>query len=130
MVQALLTILVCLVVAYFFGELLHKLKIPRIVGQVGAGLFLGIPLIKEILFNDESFKTLSFLAHLGIVLLFYYVGLEVDFKTVLKTTRNSLIISVFSTIFPLFLGFGLSYSVLKLGLIPSLIIGLSLPTSA
>ena len=130
MAQALLTILVCLVIAYFFGELLHKLKIPRVVGQVGAGLFLIIGVIKDILFTDESLKTLSFLAHLGIILLFYYVGLEVNFKTVLKTARNSITISLFNTILPLLLGFGLSYFILKLGLIPSLVIGMTLPTAA
>src|SRR3989344_3522207 len=130
MAQALLTILVCLVIAYFFGELLHKLKIPRVVGQVGAGLFLSIWVIKDILFTDESLKTLSFLAHLGIILLFYYVGLEVNFKTVLKTARNSITISLFNTILPLLLGFGLSYFILKLGLIPSLVIGMTLPTAA
>ena len=130
MAQALLTILVCLVIAYFFGELLHKLKIPRVVGQVGAGLFLSIGVIKDILFTDESLKTLSFLAHLGIILLFYYVGLEVNFKTVLKTARNSITISLFNTILPLLLGFGLSYFILKLGLIPSLVIGMTLPTAA
>ncbi len=130
MAQALLTILVCLVIAYFFGELLHKLKIPRVVGQVGAGLFLSIGVVKEVLFTDESLKTLSFLAHLGIILLFYYVGLEVNFKTVLKTARNSITISLFNTILPLLLGFGLSYFILKLGLIPSLVIGMTLPTAA
>jgi len=130
MAQALLTILVCLVIAYFFGELLHKLKIPRVVGQVGAGLFLSIGVGKEVLCTDESLKTLSFLAHLGIILLFYYVGLEVNFKTVLKTARNSITISLFNTILPLLLGFGLSYFILKLGLIPSLVIGMTLPTAA
>jgi len=119
-----------LVIAYFFGELLHKLKIPRVVGQVGAGLFLSIGVVKEVLFTDESLKTLSFLAHLGIILLFYYVGLEVNFKTVLKTARNSITISLFNTILPLLLGFGLSYFILKLGLIPSLVIGMTLPTAA
>ncbi|HLC81868.1 MAG TPA: cation:proton antiporter [Candidatus Nanoarchaeia archaeon] len=130
MVQTLLTILVCLVVAYFFGELLHKFKIPRIVGQVGAGLFLGIEIIKKILFTTEGLETLSFLAHLGIILLFYYVGLEVDFKTMFRTANRSILISAFNTSLPLLLGFLVSYFLFDLGVIAGLIVGLCLSVSA
>ena len=41
-----LTILICLMLAYFLAEVFKKLGFPRVVGQIIAGLILGIGFIK------------------------------------------------------------------------------------
>ena len=81
MVSPFVMILVALLLAFAISEVLKRaLGIPRVVGQVGAGLILGITFFKSILFNQENLDVLSFLANLGIILMFYYVGLEINLK--------------------------------------------------
>jgi len=130
MVQPLLAILICLVFAYLFSELFKLIRLPRVVGQIFAGLILGYALAKYAIFDQESLKTLSFLANLGIILLFYYVGLETNFKSFVKNFKKSVWISVINTFLPLVMGYSLMHFVFRLDNLPSLIIGASLSVSA
>ena len=87
MVSPFIMILVALLLAFTISEVLKRfLGVPRVVGQVGAGLVLGITLFKSFLFNQENLDVLSFLANLGIILLFYYVGLETNLSVFKKTS--------------------------------------------
>ena len=98
MINPLIFILISLGLAYFLAEIVKKLGLPRVVGQISAGLILGIPLIRKYLSATDNLEILSFLANLGIVLLFYYVGLETDFRTVTKNIQQSVLISLFKII--------------------------------
>jgi len=130
MVPPLLTILICLVLAYFLAETFRKIGLPRVVGEVMAGVLLGIGAIKPYLIGSESMKVIDFLANLGIILLFYYVGLQMNLGAFAKNVKRSTLISVFNTFLPFLLGFGLSRYVLGLDALPSLIVGVSLSVSA
>ena len=124
-------VLVALLLAYVISEVLKRfLGIPRVVGQVGAGLILGITLFKTILFNQENTNVLSFLANLGIILLFYYVGLETNFSVFKKNITKSLSISFVNTTLPLVIGFVVMKYVFEFNTIVSLIIGVALSVSA
>lgn len=129
-IQPLFAVLIALVAAYVIGELLKKVGIPRVVGQILAGLLLGMGFIKSQLFTADSLSALSFLAHLGIVLLFYYVGLEINFRTFRKNLRISLWISIWNTVLPFLLGFVVMKFILHFETITSIIVGLSLSVSA
>src|SRR3989338_2084976 len=130
MATALIVILVSLGFAYFLSEIVKKLGLPRVVGQISAGLILGIPLVKGYLFTGDHLDILSFLANLGIVLLFYYVGLESNFNILTKNLKLSLMISLFNTLIPLILGFILMKFLFGFSLVVSLIVGVSLAVSA
>ena len=131
MVSPFVMILVALLLAYIISEVLKRfLGIPRVVGQVGAGLILGITLFKTILFNQENTNVLSFLANLGIILLFYYVGLETNFSVFKKNIARSLSISFVNTTLPLVIGFVVMKYVFEFNTIVSLIIGVALSVSA
>ncbi len=130
MIQPLLIIMLCLVLAFVFSEVFRMINLPRVVGQVSAGLLLSIPSLKEILFDRASSDALSFLAHLGIILLFYYVGLETNFKAFTKNLKKSLFISFFNTTIPLFIGFLLMYFLFDMSFLASVIIGICLAVSA
>src|SRR3989344_1063995 len=106
MVSPFVMVLVALLLAYVISEVLKRfLGIPRVVGQVGAGLILSVTLFKTYLFNQENTNVLSFLANLGIILLFYYVGLETNFSVFKKNIARSLSISFVNTTLPLVIGF-------------------------
>ncbi len=130
MVQALVMILVCLVVAYVLSDLFKRMGLPKVVGQISTGFILGAGIIKAFLFPPENMELLSFLANLGVILLFYYVGLETNLHSFWKHARKSTLISAFNTLLPLMLGF----VVMKYGFgfsnLISFIIGVSLSVSA
>lgn len=130
MVQPLVMVLVSLVGAYFFSYILKRVGIPTAVGQITLGIVLGIPLFKNFLFTPENMDVLSFLANLGVILLFYYVGLETNLNIFTKHIRKSALISAFNTLLPLMLGFAVMKFILGYSTLVSLIIGVSLSVSA
>ena len=131
MISPFVMILVALLLAYTLSEILKRtLGIPRVVGQVGAGIILSITLFKTILFSQENTDILSFLANLGIILLFYYVGLETNFSVFRKNIKKSLSISLVNTTFPFIIGFVVMKYVFEFNTIVSLIIGVALSVSA
>ncbi len=123
-------ILICLGLAYFLAEVFRKIGLPRVVGQIIAGLLLGIGALRTTIFGQNNMDVLTFLANLGIVLLFYYVGLEMNLKAFVKNIRKSALISVFNTTAPLILGFFLMRHFFHLDNIASLVVGIALSVSS
>ena len=131
MVSPFIMILVALLLAFAISEILKRiLGIPRVVGQVGAGLILGITFFKPYLFDQENIDVLSFLANFGIILLFYYVGLETNLSMFRKNLKESASISLINTIFPLALGFVTMKYLFGLSSQVSIIISIALSVSA
>ena len=128
--QPLLTVLICLVLAYLLAELFRRFNLPRVVGQLSAGLVLGILTVSYALFTKEDLTILSFLADIGLILLFYYVGLETSINAFKKNIKRSLMVSLFNTLLPFFLGFVILRYAFGFDLLASLLIGVSLSVSA
>ncbi len=131
MVSPFIMILAALLLAFALSEIFKRvLGIPRVVGQVGAGLILGIAAFKSFLFNQENLDVLSFLANLGIILLFYYVGLETNLTIFRRNMKRSLSISLVNTTLPFIIGFVVMKFVFHYSTIISMIIGVALSVSA
>src|SRR3989338_1204331 len=126
MVQPLVLVLICLLGAYVFSYILKRVGIPSAVGQIGLGILFSIPIIRGALFTQENSNLLAFLANLGVILLFYYVGLETNLNLFTKHLKKSALISAFNTLLPLGLGFVVMKFVLGYSTLVSLIIGVSL----
>jgi len=126
----LFSILVCLVLAYLLSELCKYVGLPRVIGQITTGIILGIGAIKGMLFTDDALETISFLANLGIILLFYYVGLETNLKAFTKNVKKSLFVSAFNTLLPFTLGFAIMKFVFGLDTTVAIIVGATLSMSA
>ncbi|MBI2147901.1 cation:proton antiporter [Candidatus Woesearchaeota archaeon] len=130
MIDALVMIVICLALAYFLSEFLRQLGLPRVVGQIFAGIILGIGVLKSMIFTPENMGVISFLANLGIIFLFFYVGLETNFSAFTKHIRQSVSISLINTFVPLIAGFLVMRYVFEFDAIISIIIGVSLSVSA
>lgn len=128
--QQLLVILILLFASYISGEVFRKIGLPRVVGQILIGLVLGLSFIKDWLLTPDHMSLLSFLANLGAILLFYYVGLETNLKEFKRNIKGSVVISIFNTSIPFLLGFIASHILFKLDVLPSVIIGVCLSVSA
>ncbi len=129
MVTSIFLILISLALAYILGEVFNHIKIPRVVGQLGAGILLGATL-PAVLLEPSSYDILEIFANLGAILLFYYVGLQINFKIFEKNLKRSLIISLLNTILPLALGYWYMRYVFHFDNFASLIVGITLAVSA
>jgi Kef-type K+ transport system membrane component KefB len=96
-----------LIITFVMGLLFKRIGLPAVVGQILAGILLGIPLLKGFLFDTESSLVIvDFLAYLGIVFLLFLAGLEIDIEKIRATSRESILISLSSALLPFGLGFG------------------------
>jgi Kef-type K+ transport system membrane component KefB len=95
-----------LIVTFVLGFLLKRIGMPTVVGQILAGILMGVPLLRSFLFDSESsLVILDFLAYLGIIFLLFLAGLEIDIEKIRATSRESLLISLSSALVPFSLGF-------------------------
>jgi len=106
-VQILAIVPIILIVAFVFGELFKRVGLPSVIGQIIAGILFGIPMLEAQLFSDAStLIIIDFLATLGILLLLFLAGLEIDIEKVKETSRDSILVSFSSALLPFALGFG------------------------
>ena len=105
--QILAIVPVILIVAFVFGELFKRVGLPSVIGQIIAGILFGVPMLETQLFSDAStLIIIDFLATLGILLLLFLAGLEIDIEKVKETSRDSILVSFSSALLPFALGFG------------------------
>lgn len=105
--QILAIVPIILIVAFVLGEFFKKVGLPTVVGQILAGILFGIPIFENLLFSDATtLVIMDFLATLGILLLLFLAGLEIDIGKVKETSRDSILISFGSALLPFLLGFG------------------------
>ncbi len=96
-----------LALTFLLGAVFKRFNLPSVVGQILAGLILGIPTVKALLFGSDSLAALDLLSMLGIVFLLFLAGLEIDVRKMRETTRDSVLIALGTTLTPLILGFAL-----------------------
>ncbi|PVX23765.1 MAG: hypothetical protein CW691_09720 [Candidatus Bathyarchaeum sp.] len=97
---------IILIGAFILGELFKKIGLPSVVGQIIAGLLFGIPAIKELVFGDGStLIIIDFMATLGVLLLLFLAGLEIEIDKIKETSRDSILVSLSSALVPFGLGF-------------------------
>ncbi|NDR69609.1 cation:proton antiporter [Fructilactobacillus sanfranciscensis] len=100
-------IILVLLATLIGGELALRIQLPRVVGQIAAGIILG-PLLLNLVHLDQM---ISNFADLGIIILMMIAGLECDFKEVTKHLKAASIIAVSGVVLPLtafwFLGMAL-----------------------
>ena len=123
-------VLICLVAMFLIAELLRPLRVPRVVCNVLAGIILGIPVIKNYIFTEAGMSVVSFLADIGVIVLLFFVGLQINFKQVTKNVLPSAGVSFFNTILPLGLGFVASKYLFNMSNSESIIIGVCMSVSA
>jgi Kef-type K+ transport system membrane component KefB len=114
-----LQLMVILLTARLFAEVAVRLAVPSVIGELLAGIVLGPSLLGWL----EPSEMLRLLAETGIILLLFEVGLETDVRRLVRTGNKSLIVALVGFLLPFLLGFGLSYWIIGLALLPSLFVG-------
>ncbi|MEP6464790.1 MAG: cation:proton antiporter [Parafilimonas sp.] len=112
----LIIVSVILISARILGEIFRKFKQPAVIGEILAGIMLGpsllgmlSPHLFESIFTSQNgvpYKAFDGLANIGIILLMFIAGFEVDLKMIRKQGKQAASISFMGLIFPFALGFG------------------------
>ena len=114
----LIIVSVILITARILGEICRKYKQPAVIGEILAGVILGPSLFGWLfpnLFNEifiaepRAYAAFDGLANIGIILLMFIAGFEVDLKQIRKQGKPAASISIMGLVFPFALGFATVY---------------------
>jgi len=130
MANILLATLVALILAYMLSEIFSRFRLPRVIGQISAGIILGFPILKEALFSSDVMSVFSFITNIGIILLFFFIGLEISLTKFRKNFKEASLIAFFNTIVPLISGFLAGKFLFGFDSIASLVLGISVSVSS
>ena len=122
-------ILICLLSAYIFSELCKKLQLPTVIGPILVGVVFGIPIIKNYLFDGGSSPIIELLSNVGQIFLLFFVGLEMDFKAFMRSSKRASLIAIIASFMPLILGF-LVARALGINMLGALAVGICCSISA
>lgn len=89
-----------LVATKFFGVLSKKMNMPAVVGALISGIILG-PACLNILHETDFIMQIS---ELGVIVIMFTAGLEVDIKELKKCGMASFSVAIFGVLVPLILG--------------------------
>lgn len=97
----LVALLLILVAAWAGGQAVVRLGYPAVLGELGVGIILGPPLL-GLLYDGAG---LAEVGELGIILMMIYVGSEIDFDDLRRSSRAGLLAALGGFIVPFILGF-------------------------
>jgi len=114
-----LILFLILITARILGELFARLGIPSVLGELSAGILLGVSGFGFIEVND----VLKVLAEVGILLLLFAIGLDTDIQRLKEAGAKSVVVALFGAVVPFTVSALVSYYVFDLTLVVSLFIG-------
>jgi Kef-type K+ transport system membrane component KefB len=125
-VQLIEALLLLLLLSRTIGEVFEHYGQPAMLGEITAGVVLGPSLFGVVHFTDE----IKALADLGVLLLVFLAGMEMNLETVWKSFRGrGAFVGIAGFIFPMLLGIGLGY-LFQMGTTRAIFIGLCIAITA
>jgi Kef-type K+ transport system membrane component KefB len=116
-----LAVAIVMLTARAFGELAVRLRQPRVMGEVVAGIVLGptlfgafAPGLQAGLFSTDLLPAFGIAANLGLIFYMFLVGLEVDPRQLKGRVTQAAAISNTSVALPMILGIAVALPIYKL----------------
>ncbi len=116
--EPILIITMLILVIFLSPLLLERIKIPSIAGLLIFGMLIGSNGF-SIIPNNLEFSLFS---TTGLLYLMFLAGLEIDLIDFIENKGKSLALGILSFAFPFVLGFAVSYQLLGLSMLPSLLL--------
>ena len=110
----LIIVSIILISSRLLGEIFRKFKQPLVVGEILAGIIIGPSLLgsafpdlfKQIFLSQpRAYGAFDGLANVGVILLMFIAGTEVDIKMIRKEGKSAASISLLGLVLPFALGF-------------------------
>jgi len=98
--DVLLSLFIVFVAAQVGAEIVQRLKLPGVVGEIAAGCIVGPSLLGWV----QASEALDVLAEIGVVLLLFSVGLETRLDEMKRVGRSAFLVGVLGVIVPFVLG--------------------------
>ena len=98
------TIVGCIVIAFIFGALANKLRLPPLIGYLMAGILVG-PYTPGFVADGNLAQEL---AEIGVILLMFGVGLHFSIKDLMNVKSIAIPGAILQILFATLLGFGLT----------------------
>lgn len=114
-VQFLLILIILLLTPILFS----KIKMPSLLGLIIAGTIIG-PFGLNLMERDSSFMLFG---TAGLLFIMFLAGLDTDISEFKKNSRKSAVFGILTFLIPFLLSFGVSYYVLDLSLMSSILVG-------
>src|SRR6056297_3107802 len=97
----LLDLFLILLAAFAGGRIATRLGYPSVLGELGAGIVLGPPLL-GLLSGGEA---ITLLAEVGVLLMMLYIGMEIDPAELGKASTGGILAALGGFVVPFALGF-------------------------
>lgn len=109
--QVLLSIAVIITLSALIAPLFSRLRQPAVVGQMVAGLALGMfpKHLTDLIFPADALPFLNVIAQVGLVLFLFTVGYELDLGVLRRQARSAMLVSLGALAIPMLLGAGLAW---------------------
>lgn len=120
-----LVIALILFATKFCGILTKRLHLPQVIGALFAGIVLG----PSVLGLAQPNETLTTIAELGVIVLLFSAGMEMDFKEFKNLLRPALLIAVLGIALAVGGGFAVGIAI-GLGVFESLFIGIVIASTS
>lgn len=104
-----------MIVCHILHWPLSKIRQPRVIAEVIGGILLGpsvmgrIPGFRQAIFPTESIPNLTLVAHLGLVLYLFVIGLETDVRFLLSNWRVATSVAFGGLAIPFAVGCGIAW---------------------
>jgi len=131
-------ILVLLVVTRVFAELAERVRLPAIVGELTAGVALGLMLVTfqdswPVLWSATQSETYDSIVNLGMFFLMLLAGIRMEPLDFAQTSKSAILVAIGGMLLPVTAGFLLGISLLpesSLKVVQSLFLGTALAITA
>jgi Kef-type K+ transport system membrane component KefB len=107
----LLQVVVIVAAARLLGSFFYRIRQPRVIGEIVAGILLGpsllgwlAPGVQGFLFPSTSLGSLQLLSQIGVILFMFVVGIELDVQLLRKKADAAVLVSHASILVPFLLG--------------------------
>jgi len=122
----LLQILLILLVSRLFGILFEKMKQPAVIGEIVAGIVLGVsvfgnlfPHFFNVVFPVHSLPHIEMLSKIGLAFFMFIIGMELDLNELKRKAKPVLMISTCSIVVPFALGLSSAFFIFEWFRMPS-----------
>jgi len=114
---------------YLLAGLLERVRIPGILGALIVGMAVHYMPLGARLLSPEIYGPLTFLAHLGVLFLLFYIGLQIDLEEMRRMSGDIIWCTILNTTVPFLFGMAVMLA-LGYGWLMAFVIGLTrMPTA-